>query len=616
MRTPRGWSAIASHLQELSATRTEPVRKKSLLSGLVVPTSVLTGVGDWPKTCFNYKFYSPAAPGTVPAYGAETLGVVSYDPCTPQATRTQWASTLVSVCLPDAYTSRRARADLERRLGAEWATALWDLVGVPPTDSTLDGNIAAAGAEPRWTTWSDTGYEQQVADAPRRELLRRVLRLVVDYQEGVPEVVEEWRPRDAVVNPIAAGTMDYRIFAPWDDPGPFPGLDTIENMGDVEAIEEWVIATYVKEAICTGSRETFIGVDTVAASGNVPGHGSNVQCADTGCWVHTVAEFGAGVTFRFQVGDPAVPISLGSTHGGLSDRVWFGQIELDRCATAYDWLVAQAIRHFARSFLETDPVMTLRQLVAAQLSLRNALAVAAMWGRIVIHETCHNENLYHCQTGAACAQDHAAFAWWVHVTARLGLGRAEFSNEDEAADTGEATLVVHSIQDYNLPDRAVPWPGTRLTLAGRIECNQGTAADQDDIDALKAWGAVAAALAVLVGNPILKPALVDLSYYLVLIAGELGLGARTTATLEFAIDTPLVPGGNATVCCVKDRDPACVTGGLKVDVPCWSTDPPSGAGGCCDGAATPRVDAADLAILRLIEALSADADATHGGRDA
>lgn len=158
--------------------------------------------------------------------------------------------------------------------------------------------------------------------------------------------------------------------------------------------------------------------------------------------------------------------------------------------------------------------------------------------------------------------------------------------------------MIYTDQDFGLSASVVLWPGTRLTWSAAIECSQRTAADPDDIDALEIWGAAAAAPAVMVGNPILNPALADLAYPLVLIAEELEVGPRTTATLEFAIDTPLVPGANATVCCVKGRDPACVTGGLRVDVPCWCAQPPAGAGGCCDGTATRRLEAA------------------HGGRDA
>lgn len=612
MRTSAGWRSIAAQLKVAPAAGGMAPLKNPPAPGAVRPATATSGVGVWPKVCYRYGFYSPAEPGERGSFVGSSLGGPTYDSCTPAATRQGWEFTAVEVCLQDAFTATRAKKDLERRLGAGWEAVLWDIVGLAPTDSSLDGNIAAAGAEPRWTTWSDAGYDQQVSDAPRRQLFRRVLSLIVEYQEGIPERIEQWRPRDAVVDQVVAGDMDYRIYAPWDAPGPIPGFDNIVNLGDVEAIEEWAVKTWVLPRICTGSRETFLGVDLSLAAGPAVGYGTDVACG--GCWAYAVAEFGVGVTFRFQVGDPAAPISLGSNHGLLEDRVWFGQIELDRCATAYDWLVAQAIRHFAWSFREEDPVMVLRQLVAAQLCLRNALAVAALWGRTVVHESCHNENLYHCQTGAACAQDHAAYAWWVHVTARLGLPRADWLADDHES-TGQVGLTIFNDQDFGLDPTVVPFPGARVSWPNQVECNQGTTAAQSDIDEMRTWGALAAVAAGLMGDPTLKVALADLSYYLLLGADELQLGTATRATLEFAIDTPLVPGGSATVCCIKGRDPACVTGGLGFDVPCWSSDPPSGAGGCCNGGSSQWLDEMDRATVLLGRALSRDDDATHGGRD-
>ena len=131
----------------------------------------------------------------------------------------EWSNTPLEVCVPDSLDYKGAVAALNMAFaGGSWEEALWNLVGLKhiPADSILADNLAPEAVEPLWYEWraADTGYSPQVSRSPRQTMMLRALSMVTEFRVGVPKVWEGFAVQEGVVDPIAAGAMDYRIYAP------------------------------------------------------------------------------------------------------------------------------------------------------------------------------------------------------------------------------------------------------------------------------------------------------------------------------------------------------------------------------------------------------------------
>lgn len=190
------------------------------IGGLVVPAvaaTPATSIEGFPTepVCYLYKVYARKANIQLHGTGATQC---------PTEVREDWDAFITDygACPYNDYAV--AAADLARLLGPEWEDDLWGVVGLRAASSASDVNLAAADREPLWWSWSDadTNYPPDVSLTPRAEVMMRALSLILDFEQGIPEIWEGHAVRDAVSDRIRAGLMSYRIYGPvpdakWDD---------------------------------------------------------------------------------------------------------------------------------------------------------------------------------------------------------------------------------------------------------------------------------------------------------------------------------------------------------------------------------------------------------------
>ena len=285
------------------------------------------------------------------------------------------------------------------------------------------------------------------------------------------------------------------------------------------------------------------------------------------------------------------------------NRVWFCDSEVDVCAMMYDWLVALATRHYARSFSRAmDESERQKQLLAANMCLRMALSVAVDFGRVVLHETMHNRSLFHCDEpdlfggrNIGCQQDAVAVPWRLYTTAKLGLPwTAVHGNSSGAVATPWSVRINWDIGysvDNDVSIAQQDCHGNQATAStgltplqpygwtGSVHCENGNflftsataASTAEDIgEALIVIGTILGS-ATLVAAGTIVDALAELP-----VSGNIG------ADTVFNIDRPLEMGGQVTSCCIVNRPEECA--GSTDAVSCWPlSDPPCGMDyeGCC-----------------------------------
>lgn len=378
---------------------------------------------------------------------------------------------------------------------------------------------------------------------------------------------------------------------------------------DGAELDEWISETVVGPRICSGSPFTRL------ASGPVVNPGAS----DCACTQQQWVQMFDTIPFTFDyygASETADKPSMGSNHtmlppGLTSDgreAVWFCQLQVDRAAIMYDWLVSLATRHFAVWVRNGEAA----SFHATSHCLRMALAVAAELGALAVHETTHNVSLWHCAEPAAisgmkvgCAQDACRYIWLAFVTARLGLPGMEHDNGTTSGGTSSIFWSLglgNPFGSYTVTDSATgfltSWrcdgAPTSTPIAGQTEIqpyyySNVECAQEYDEETASAISGLATATQVLsvafwtTGDP-----LYPLAAYLASIMGPIsdeyasweGVASEDrNAIIWFNIDRPLQIGGNVTWGCILRQSPTCVVD--TAAKPFWTTDIPTGYLGCC-----------------------------------
>ena len=125
-----------------------------------------------------------------------------------------------------------------------------------------------------------------------------------------------------------------------------------------------------------------------------------------------------------------------------SRKIDFCTIQIDRMAMMYDWFITLACSHMLAAGAAENPNQEQNHTDAQNLCLRMALSVLVWAAELILHETGHNLDLWHCgknskeENKASCIQDVIKNVWKAHTMARLGLAHIDvFINDDDARST-------------------------------------------------------------------------------------------------------------------------------------------------------------------------------------
>ncbi|HND32772.1 MAG TPA: hypothetical protein PLA94_22405, partial [Myxococcota bacterium] len=333
-----------------------------------------------------------------------------------------------------AELERRGKPGQKQLWGSITESGFLDVAGLQHDD--FDGMMRDYLVGSSWDDpafWGTTSLGN-----PRRAVMRAALWLIASMEKGVPVSYDRFdNVRDEVVGRIQQGRMKYYVFQPgeiWGDP--------------------------IKATICDGPRSPL----EVTTPATIAG-GTNLDRCPMA--KETLRLHGP---IRFGFGGISGEISLGAHHAGASGEhiVYFCSLETDRSAAIYDWFMGLAATH---TLAAEDPTIIEQwedHKVAQNICLRMALSAAAKLARLVVHETAHNLDLYHCAQGprkkAGCVQDAVAWTWFWYTTARLGLPNTFKGSPDADVVSWDALLGYTST------------PGGRL-VDTTIECKQGSKID-------------------------------------------------------------------------------------------------------------------------------------------
>ncbi len=592
------------------------------------------------STCYWYTWYEADSDRAAREPGAsKTPGI--FDSCDPAWTE---RSADFSLCLADDFTFNDAVNAIVLAQGADWESAVWSSVdglleGARLTDAEFESLVPSwpEGAGEWNTSWdpSPDGMNYQAAsDTPRLALLRAALDLIVCFPKGVPETIEGHEVRKHVVDPIRDGWMEYHLYTEgggwtvvldvlraalsltmsdaaamtdlfrfgignkWAVVAATPLYGFLRDMEDVIVHtafkSQWLVASGWQ---VTGTPTTLNAVAVAAAprgsgrfSGTARGPGLGcVMCPDAG-----VVDLRGDASFTFQFFNVKSSGGHGANHGVFTPRVWTNPSHVDRGAVMYDWFFQLAVRHFAAS-LDTDLELWIRNrhALASNICLRRASSAAAEFANLLVHETAHNLNLYHCYDPFSgkpqhCYQDVAAYAWWVYVQAKLGIARTEHFSVAFPVTTASSNSywTILNSTDY-VDDYLLGWaikgdsPGALRVKERVLECNQGDALTDDWKEALVLGGATTA-LMLMIPFGALGPTGIVLQICIAsfIVQMQRIVGEKVVyRNLEFVIRHPLVMGSDVSQCCVH-RDENCLDGEDPAS-PCWE-DGVTAKEGCCD----------------------------------
>jgi hypothetical protein len=441
-----------------------------------------------------------------------------------------------------AELERRGKAGQKQLWGSVTESGFLDVAGLQHDD--FDGMMRDYMVG---SSWDDSAFWGTTSlGSPRRAVMRAALWLIASMEKGVPVSYDRFdHVRDEVVGRIQQGKMKYYVFQPG------------EFWGDL-----------IKATICDGPTSplevttptTFVG-------------GSNMERCPL---ARSTLRLHGPILFRFGAGTGE--FSLGAHHAGDIDThtVYICSLETDRAAAVYDWFMGLAATH---ALAAEDPTIIEQwedHKVARNICLRMALSAAAKLARLIVHETAHNLDLYHCAQGprrkAGCVQDAAAWTWFWYTTARLGLPTTDFG-------------AANSDTVFWQPLYSFPAGANGRLVDPVIECKQGSKVEPP-VD--QGWEIANAVVGIAAGLGATVTTGGAFVFYLSLaaLAGASAavneevtdaLGTQANATLHFGIDQPLMMGGNLTVCVITGRPSDCAD---QPSTECWQTDPPEGVERC------------------------------------